>query len=72
MTVMGEIDLDIEPSEAKRQSLTELAARLREAEETLEAIRNGDVDAIVVGGAGNPKVYTLENADAGRRPDPQP
>jgi PAS domain S-box-containing protein len=63
MTVMGEIDLDIEPSEAKRQSLTELAARLREAEETLEAIRNGDVDAIVVGGAGNPKVYTLENAD---------
>ena len=41
----------------------ELRARLREAEETLEAIRQGDVDAVVVGGAEGHKVYTLENAD---------
>jgi PAS domain S-box-containing protein len=43
--------------------LTELRARLREAEETLEAIRNGEVDAVVVGGPGGQQVYTLENAD---------
>ena len=40
-----------------------LQARLREAEETLDAIRNGEVDAVVVGGPGGQKVYTLENAD---------
>jgi PAS domain S-box-containing protein len=40
-----------------------LKARLREAEETLDAIRNGDVDAVVVGGPDGQKVYTLENAD---------
>ena len=44
-------------------SIQELQARLREAEETLAAIRNGDVDAVVVGGAGSQQVYTLENAD---------
>jgi PAS domain S-box-containing protein len=41
-----------------------LREKLREAEETLEAIRNGDVDAVVVSGAdGVPRVYTLETAD---------
>lgn len=41
-----------------------LRERLREAEETLDAIRNGDVDAIVVSGADSqPRVYTLETAD---------
>ncbi|HEX4505819.1 MAG TPA: ATP-binding protein [Alphaproteobacteria bacterium] len=40
-----------------------LAARLREAEETLDAIRNGDVDAVVVTGPAGQQVYTLENAD---------
>jgi PAS domain S-box-containing protein len=43
--------------------LVELQDRLREAEETLEAIRNGDVDAVVVGGPSGQQVYTLENAD---------
>jgi PAS domain S-box-containing protein len=41
----------------------DLLARLREAEETLDAIRNGDVDAVVVGGPFGQKVYTLQNAD---------
>ncbi|TAL87455.1 MAG: PAS domain-containing sensor histidine kinase [Rhodanobacter sp.] len=41
----------------------ELEQRLREAEETLEAIRNGDVDAVVVGGTSGQQVYTLESAD---------
>jgi PAS domain S-box-containing protein len=41
-----------------------LREKLREAEETLDAIRQGDVDAVVVSGADNvPRVYTLETAD---------
>jgi PAS domain S-box-containing protein len=41
-----------------------LRERLREAEETLDAIRNGDVDAVVVSGADSqPRIYTLETAD---------
>ena len=41
-----------------------LREKLREAEETLDAIRNGDVDAVVVSGADSvPRVYTLETAD---------
>ena len=38
----------------------ELRARLQEAEETLSAIRGGEVDALVVGS----QIYTLESADA--------
>jgi PAS domain S-box-containing protein len=44
-------------------NLPELRERLREAEETLDAIRNGEVDAVVVGGPAGRQVYTLENAD---------
>ncbi len=52
-------------ADSQLSSLTvpELVDRLREAEETLSAIRNGDVDAVVVGGAAGQQVYTLENAD---------
>ena len=38
----------------------ELLGRLREAEDTLAAIRSGEVDALIVGS----QVYTLESADA--------
>ena len=51
---------------ARQLSLENSALRekLREAEETLDAIRNGDVDAVVVSGADDvPRVYTLETAD---------
>lgn len=41
----------------------ELVARLSEAEETLRAIRAGEVDAIVVNGPGGEKVFTLQGAD---------
>ena len=41
----------------------ELRARLDEAEQTLEAIRSGDVDALVVYGEQGEKVYTLKGAD---------
>jgi PAS domain S-box-containing protein len=43
--------------------IAELERLLEEATETLDAIRNGEVDAIVVGGAAGQFVYTLENAD---------
>jgi PAS domain S-box-containing protein len=48
---------------ADDSSADSLRARLGDAERTLEAIRNGDVDAVVVGGPGRQRVYTLENAD---------
>jgi len=51
------------PKEAKALSRQELIARLSEAEETIRAIRSGDVDAIVVNGQGGGKVFTLQGAD---------
>jgi PAS domain S-box-containing protein len=44
-------------------SRRELVARLSEAEETLRAIRSGEVDAIVVNRQGEEKVFTLQGAD---------
>ncbi|MDD5168944.1 MAG: ATP-binding protein [Syntrophales bacterium] len=49
------------------EELAELRARLREAEETLEAIRSGAVDAIVVSGETGEQVYTLQGADQSYR-----
>jgi signal transduction histidine kinase len=40
-----------------------LYARLAEAEDTLRAIRQGEVDALVVEGPEGSRVYTLESAD---------
>jgi PAS domain S-box-containing protein len=40
-----------------------LRERLQESEETLEAIRSGQVDALLVEAPGGPRVYTLEGAD---------
>ena len=42
----------------------ELRARLEEAEETLRAIRSGEVDALVVESPTGPQVYSLQSADA--------
>jgi PAS domain S-box-containing protein len=44
-------------------SVEELRARLREAEDTLDAIRSGAVDAVVVGSDDDRRIYTLESAD---------
>ena len=49
-------------SDALRQ-IEELRARLWQAEETLEAIRSGEVDALVVEGPDGQRVYTLEGAE---------
>lgn len=46
-----------------RAELQRLQDYLREAEETLEAIRNGDVDAVVVSGDHGSQVYSLSGAE---------
>ena len=44
--------------------VNELEQRLRESEETLDAIRHGEIDALVVSGCSNEqRIYTLETAD---------
>jgi PAS domain S-box-containing protein len=50
-------------AEGPRAEVDELRARLREAEETLEVIRGGEVDAVVVGGPLGQQIYTITNAD---------
>jgi two-component system NarL family sensor kinase len=47
---------------AGSHELAELRARLAEAEETLHAIRTGEVDAVVTAGNGGLQVFTLEGA----------
>jgi PAS domain S-box-containing protein len=55
---------DASEQDALRLENTTLRDKLREAEDTLDAIRNGDVDAVVVSGADKvPRIYTLETAD---------
>jgi PAS domain S-box-containing protein len=48
---------------ALAREFAELRARLAEAEETLRAIRSGEVDAVVVAGKAGPQVFTLEGAE---------
>lgn len=47
----------------KARELAELRMRLADAEETLRAIRAGEVDAVVVAGKQGPQVFTLEGAE---------
>ena len=47
--------------------LEDLRARLDEAEDTLRAIRSGEVDALIVSGVGGEQVYTLKGADRSYR-----
>lgn len=51
---------DAKTEQSLRAESAELRARLEEAEETLRAIRGGEVDALVVG----EQIYMLESADA--------
>src|SRR5690349_25060661 len=43
--------------------ITELRQRLEEAEDTLRAIRTGEVDALVIDGHDGEAIYTLTTAD---------
>ena len=45
------------------ERIAELERRLAEAEETLEAIRQGDVDAVVINGPAGEQVYALAGSD---------
>jgi PAS domain S-box-containing protein len=47
---------------APTRELAELRVRLADAEETLRAIRSGEVDSVVVAGKQGPQVFTLEGA----------
>ncbi|HEY8571490.1 sensor histidine kinase [Phenylobacterium sp.] len=64
----SQTSLALSPAAAPRSDeLSELRLQLAEALETLDAIRNGEVDALVVGGDHNRQVYTLETADRSYR-----
>jgi PAS domain S-box-containing protein len=52
------------PRSALLEENAELHARLEEAEETLRAIRAGEVDALVVESSDGPQVYVLQGQDA--------
>jgi two-component system NarL family sensor kinase len=48
---------------AHARKLAALQARVAEAEATLHAIQEGNVDAVVVAGSAGPRVFTLEGAE---------
>jgi len=52
------------PEEQLRAENAELRARLEEAEDTLRAIRSGEVEALVVETADGPQIFTLQGLDA--------
>ena len=49
--------------EAFRRQLDELQARLREPEDIIRAIRQGEVDAFVVNDTNGEQIYRLRNVD---------
>jgi PAS domain S-box-containing protein len=51
------------PSKRGRSRSGSLRARLEEAEETLRAIRSGEVDAVVGSGSEGERIYVLKGAD---------
>lgn len=51
------------PIDPKDRQIANLTARLAEAEETLRAIRSGEVDALVVAGSNGDQVFTLQGAE---------
>lgn len=55
--------MTLSPEEDLRSENAELRARLDEAEQTIEAIRTGQVDALVVSGAQGEQVFTLAGAE---------
>ncbi len=57
------------PTHSKQHplELDALRIRLEEAEETLRAIRSGEVDALVVQGVGGEQIFTLDGADQSYR-----
>jgi len=58
---------DEQPGSENAREIAQLRERLREAEDVLQAIRLGEVDALVVTGESGTRVYTLEGADQAYR-----
>jgi len=61
---MGTLTPATSPEAQLRAENAELRARLMEAEDTLRAIRSGEVEALVVETADGPQVFTLQGLDA--------
>ncbi len=57
------MSLEAEPREELLMKVDDLSLRLQEAQETLEAIRTGGVDALVVRDGKKERIYTLQGAD---------
>ena len=55
--------LSVSTPETLRAELEELRLQLQEANNAIEAIRNGEVDAVVVRAGEEHKLYTLQSAD---------
>jgi two-component system phosphate regulon sensor histidine kinase PhoR len=55
--------LSVKSYEALQAEFEKLQLQLQEANETLEAIRNGEVDALVVNNGKEHQLYTLKSAD---------
>jgi PAS domain S-box-containing protein len=51
------------PSDAENAEVAELRTQLREAHETIEAIRGGSVDSLVIGPPGQEQIYAVATAD---------
>jgi PAS domain S-box-containing protein len=52
-----------ESHQEDRAELAEVRAQLRELQQTIEAIRTGDVDSLIIGPPGQQQVYALATAD---------
>ncbi len=58
---------ELEPGPAATREIEDLRMRLEEAEETLRAIRSGEVDGIMVSGPDGDQLYLLNGAEHGYR-----
>ena len=64
MTAIGSHNVDAEGLvESLKAKLAEAEERLAEAHEVINAIRSGDVDAVVVSGSAGEQVFTLRGAE---------
>jgi two-component system CheB/CheR fusion protein len=54
---------DTKTYEELLEELEQLSSQLKEANETIHAIRTGQIDALVVETEGGPRLYTLKSAD---------
>jgi len=55
--------LAVKPSAGKSRAFAEMRERVSELEETLRAIRSGEVDAVVVSASKGDQVFTLQGAE---------